>query len=199
MRSGTGAARENASPTWRLWGQGSRPSPWLLLAGLVGVLLILAGSWLGERRVQPPAPPGGDREVMAPVAGAGSEVTPQDLEAILSRIAGAGEVTVSITYRSGPRQDVVQDVSRTSRRTEEKDPGGTVRVTEEEQESVQAVMARPGGQDQPVVSRQEAPEIAGVLVVASGARDPRVCERLARAVQTLLGLPAHRVQVVPSR
>jgi stage III sporulation protein AG len=108
-------------------------------------------------------------------------------------------VTVSITYRSGPRQDVVQDVSRTSRRTEEKDGGGTVRVTEEKQESVQAVMARPGGQDQPVVSRQEAPEIAGVLVVASGARDPRVCEMLARSVQTLLGLPAHRVQVVPSR
>jgi len=135
---------------------------------------------------------------MARVAG-GGEVTARDLEGVLSLIAGAGEVAVSITYRSGPRQDVVQDVSHTTRRTEEKEPSGTTRVTEEEQETVQTVMARPQGQDQPVISRQEAAEIAGVLVVATGARDPQVREMLTRAVQTLLGLPAHRVQVVPSR
>ncbi|MDI6893402.1 MAG: stage III sporulation protein AG [Bacillota bacterium] len=198
MRRGMESAHGSGSPMWRLWGQGTRPSPWLVLAGVVGLILILAGSWLGQRRSQPPIPAGRDTEVMAPVAARG-EVTPESLETVLSRIAGAGQVAVSITYRSGPRQDVVQDVSRTTRRTEEKEPGGALRVTEEKQESVQAVMARPGGQDQPVVSRQEAPEIAGVLVVASGARDPRVCEMLARAVQTLLGLPAHRVQVVPSR
>ncbi|MDI6823191.1 MAG: stage III sporulation protein AG [Bacillota bacterium] len=188
----------NGSPFWKLWGQGPRPSPWLLLAGVVGVILIVAGSWLGQRQPEPPRPVRQETEVMAP-APAGAGLTPRDLEGVLSLVAGAGEVTVSITYRSGPRQEVVQDVSRTTRRTEEKEAGGTVRVTEEEQESVQAVMARPGGQDQPVVSREQAPEIAGVLVVAGGARDPAVREMLSRAVQTLLGLPAHRVQVVPAR
>lgn len=185
------------SPLWKLWGQGPRPSPWLLVAGAVGLILILAGSWLGQRRPEVPAPAPPDREVMS--SSLGEEWTASHLEGVLCRIAGAGEVTVSITYRSGPRQDVLQDVTRTARRTEEKDPGGTVRVTQEEQEEVQAVMARPEGQDRPVISRQEAPEIAGVLVVASGAGDPAVREMLARAVQTLLGLPPHRVQVVPSR
>lgn len=188
----------NGSPLWRLWGQGPRPSPWLLLAGVLGVILIVAGSWLGQRQPEPPRPARQETEVMAP-SPAGAGLTPGDLEGVLSLIAGAGEVTVSITYRSGPRQEVMQDVSRTVRRTEEKEAGGAVRVTEEEQESVQAVMARPGGQEQPVVSREQAPEIAGVLVVASGARDPVVREMLSRAVQTLLGLPAHRVQVVPAR
>lgn len=182
----------------RWWGQGTRPSPWLLLAGAVGIMLILAGSWLGQRKPpEQPAPVRQETEVMAQVAG--GEETGRGVEQVLSRISGAGQVTVSITYRCGPRQEVVQDVSQTSRRTEEKEPGGNVRVTEEEQKTVQAVMARPQGQDQPVISRQEAPEIAGVLVVAEGASDPRVRETLFRAVQTLLGLPAHRVQVVPSR
>lgn len=185
------------SSGWKLWGQGSRPQPWLLLAGVAGALLVVIGSWLGrEKPATPPPPLRPDKEVISPLP---SDGIARQLEEVLSLVAGAGEVRVSVTYRAGPRQQVAQNTSETARRTEEKEPDGSLRVTTEEQKTVQAVMARPQAGEEPVVLQEESPEIAGVLVVASGAQDPLVRRRLSQAAQTLLGLPAHRVQVVPSR
>jgi len=189
--------------TGKLWGQGNRPSPWLLVLGLVGLTLILLGSWWGREPASPPPAMGEGVPVSATEAGrqipSDQAALARELEQIIGRIEGAGQVQVSISYQSGPRQQVAENTSQTTRRTEEKEPGGTVRVTTEEQKTVQAVMARPAAGEQPVVLQQEAPQIAGVLVVATGAQDPYVRERVSRAVQTLLGLPPHRVQVCPSR
>ena len=46
---------------------------------------------------------------------------------------------------------------------------------------------------------EQAPRLAGVLVAAPGSADSGVKRELARATQTLLGVPAHRVMVVASR
>lgn len=179
--------------SWKLWGQGKRPSPWLLLAGGVGLLLVILGSWLGRERA--PLPPATPVQQHSPAPAVAIDRLAGDLEGILSRVTGAGQVKVRISYRGGPQRQVAENTTHTARRTEEREPAGSVRVITEEQETVQAVMA----QAEPVILQEQAPEITGVLVVASGASDPYLRERLSRTVQTVLGVPAHRVEVVPGR
>lgn len=43
------------------------------------------------------------------------------------------------------------------------------------------------------------PEIRGVIVVADGAKDPRLRYELSSAVQTALGIPAYKVKVISSK
>jgi stage III sporulation protein AG len=56
-----------------------------------------------------------------------------------------------------------------------------------------------GGSDTPVVVSQTSPEIAGVLVLADGANDPVLKEKLVQAVETVLDLPAYKVIVLPRK
>lgn len=53
-----------------------------------------------------------------------------------------------------------------------------------------------GGKEEPVLIRAKRPEIAGVLVLAEGARDPGLREELVQAVITVLAVPAHKVTVL---
>ncbi len=55
-----------------------------------------------------------------------------------------------------------------------------------------------GGMGSSVIGLQGA-KVAGVLVVASGAGDPRVQEELAQGVATDLGIPAYHVDVLPGK
>lgn len=56
-----------------------------------------------------------------------------------------------------------------------------------------------GASDKPIILAEHRPVIAGVLVVAEGARDPSIKLRIGKAVEIAVGVPAHRVTVVPKR
>ena len=59
---------------------------------------------------------------------------------------------------------------------------------------------RPGGpraQREPLVVTSYQPEVRGVVVLAEGAYDPGLRYELFKAVQALLGVPAHRIQIFP--
>ncbi len=120
------------------------------------------------------------------------------LKGILSAIDGAGEVNVEVALATSTRNEYAFRENVTERRTDEKDSSGGSRVTSEstkEEELAAASTFGSGGGGGPVVVVSRRPEIAGVVVVADGARDGAIRERLSRAVQTLLGVPAHRVEV----
>ncbi|MDP4160888.1 MAG: stage III sporulation protein AH, partial [Bacillota bacterium] len=42
---------------------------------------------------------------------------------------------------------------------------------------------------------EDRPEVAGVLIIAEGARDPNVREEIHTAVQTLLNIPSSKITV----
>jgi len=120
---------------------------------------------------------------------------------VLGQIRGAGTVVVSVSVGSGPETVVAANRSESVRQTEERDAtsGGT-RITEEHSTTVQPVMARQvTAGDGPVVTRVVAPEVEGVLVVASGASNPAVRAEIFRAVQILFNVAPHRVQVLPMK
>jgi stage III sporulation protein AG len=178
----------------------------LLLLLLLGLALIVAGGIFGrpKAKTEPTAadaPPTvsvavGDND---PRGYAESEkALAVEMERVLSQIQGAGRVTVIVTLESGPEYRYAQNEDTTERKTEEKDKGGGSRIITEIVRSLQLVLTRQGtGPEKPVVEAIDRPAVRGVVVVAPGAADSRVRASLIEAVQTYLGLPAFRIQVVP--
>jgi len=115
------------------------------------------------------------------------------LENILSKMDGVGDVSVSIVYAEGPTKEYAINVSTTTKEIQEKDQSGGVRTTNEKMENGQMVMVE--GNAQPVLVKESMPIIQGILIVAEGVEDPVVKEKLFKAVQTLLQVPAHRVTI----
>lgn len=114
---------------------------------------------------------------------------------ILSQVQGAGRVTVSVSLETGPEQEFALNMDDSKSTIEEKDNNGGIRITNENNKKVEVVFAQNG--QEPVVIKEMAPLVKGVLVVADGARDSEIKAKLSRAVQAMLDLPAHRVMVLP--
>jgi stage III sporulation protein AG len=173
-------------------------SVWLLL-GMIGVgLLLMIGS---------DAPRNGRRNETESIsrertdgtrpAGskiAGSEME-QELARILRQITGAGYVRVEISLKSANRK-IWERQTRVNKRVNQQQS----EMDTEESSSDELVFAKDrDGRDSPVLKEELAPEIQGVLIVASGARDSAVKEVLTETVMTVLSLPAHRVMVIAGK
>ena len=105
------------------------------------------------------------------------------LEQALSRVDGAGEVTVVLTVKSGARQILAQDSSRSG----------------EESSTSTVVVSTGSGTEDAVVLQQVYPQYQGALVVCPGGGDPAVCLRLVDAVSALTGLGADKISICKSK
>ena len=104
------------------------------------------------------------------------------LEEALSRVDGAGEVTVVLTVKSGARQILAQDSSRSG----------------EESSTSTVVVSTGSGTEDAVVLQQVYPQYQGALVVCPGGGDPAVCLKLVDAVSALTGLGADKISICKS-
>lgn len=142
----------------------------LLVLGL-GIVLL---AWpAGEKKgvSQSPAP---DRES----AFDPGEVE-RKLERVLSKIDGAGEVTVALTVSDGVERRYAVDETRNG-----------------EEEQTRTVIVSTGSGIQEAVSVGERwPDFQGAVVVCQGGGDPEVRLLVTRAVCALTGLGADRVTV----
>jgi len=98
---------------------------------------------------------------------------------------------------SGSTTIYAQNTENTERSTTETDVAGGQREIKETTESKQLVMTRDGSGEQAVVTEELQPEIKGVLVVARGADNLLIKERITIAVAAALALPTHRISVLP--
>lgn len=174
----------------------------LLWLGLLGIILLLLGSFWGSAAVQVPEKQSPDAGAKAPIsvkAESYEEILADKLAALLSRIQGAGEVAVTITLENGSTQEHAKNITKESRTVSEKDTAGGIRTTTETKESEQILLTKDNGTDRPVVVREIKPAIKGVLVVAEGAYDSAVKANLMKAVEAGLGIPAHKITVLPQK
>jgi stage III sporulation protein AG len=116
------------------------------------------------------------------------------LQANLLQMEGAGKVEVSVSYSTGLKTEYAHNDNVTKRITKQTDKTGGTQETTETTQNTQVVM--PAGSTQPVMVMEDRPEIAGVLIFAEGARDPKVREGIHTAVQTLLGIPGAKITVM---
>lgn len=105
------------------------------------------------------------------------------LEEALSMVDGAGEVTVVLTVKSGTRQILAQDSSRSG----------------EESSTSTVVVSTGSGTEDAVVLQQVYPQYQGALVVCPGGGDPAVCLKLVDAVSALTGLGADKISICKSK
>lgn len=185
----------------------------LLVLAAVGVLLIIAGSLLrtGTSRKSQEAPIADGASVASRQSGSGDtpsgavlERYRSDLEArcegILSKVEGAGAVSVRITLEGSSLKAYAENLVAEERNTEEQASGQTKRSSERRRtrEMVLLSDSSSGRGQAPVLLGEQAPRIAGVLVAAPGAADSAIKRELAAATRALLGVAAHRVMVVAS-
>lgn len=114
----------------------------------------------------------------------------------LSKIQGAGHVIVQITAENSGRKEYAVDIQRTNRTTTE-ESADTTQHTIELQEQQTVVQQNRSGTQEALLVQETAPEITGVLIVASGADNALVQERLLHAAETLLQLSLHQIVVMP--
>ncbi|NLN87862.1 MAG: hypothetical protein GX133_09770 [Syntrophomonadaceae bacterium] len=165
--------------------------------GKYGLYLLVAAVCLGLLALLwPPADNQSLPESPLPVSQTGGiyqarTALVDDLERVLSLVEGAGAVQVSITLSSDGMRSYACNTKTERRVTQEADSmGGDREVTEENQSSDLAIS---GGDALLVEDR--APEVVGVLVVAEGAADYLIKERLTDATTVLLNVSPHQVRV----
>lgn len=118
------------------------------------------------------------------------------LESILSQIQGVGKVSTMVSFYSGSEIVPATDSKGEETITEEQDnQGGNRKVTQTQQESKPLIFNASGGKQEPLILKELQPRIKGVIIVAEGASDIRVKADIYEAVKTVLGMPAHKVQV----
>lgn len=169
---------------------------------LIGLILLIGASALSKPR---PSNSNDNKElVLVNQKESSSEDYAQklekDLKNILSKIEGVGNVEVLITLNSDEEVVAAMDVVESSTTTNEKDSSGGIRETIQTESNNRVVTSQnTSGQNAPIVLKRIMPEIRGVIVVADGAKDPRLRYELSSAVQTALGIPAYKVKVISSK
>ncbi|NLK97521.1 hypothetical protein [Defluviitalea saccharophila] len=124
------------------------------------------------------------------------EIMEERVEKIFSKMEGVGKVQVMITIAYGKEVHIAEDVNSSYSTTNEEDHQGGRREIKSEDIQNKIVMQNTGsGSAQPIVLKEKEPEIQGILILAEGGDDPRIKQQLTAASETLLGVPAHKVQV----
>lgn len=115
------------------------------------------------------------------------EETETRLSQMLSRVKGVGKAEVMITFADSGQTFFAED-------TEEQKSG------EQTDFSAFPVLKNDGsGTESPLITKKITPEISGVLVVAQGAGQPEVKTEIISAVRALLGVKAHRIEVLEKK
>ncbi len=180
---------------------------WLVVLAALGVAILIFSAVIGpdhDPGYSTGQTPPQESNVNAAPEQARSAMTAEEeqlgskLCEMLRQVEGAGRVEVSVRLSGTTRSEYAVNDTTGKKLTEEKDQGGGTRTTTEETGSSQLVMNRSGsGGEQPVVERQAAPQIAGVLVVADGAGNARVKAKLYEATRVAVGVEPQKILVLP--
>lgn len=177
------------------WGLGTAEKkrlPLLLAALVLGLTLLAAANGLKTPAAgsvySENAPPAQDE------AYSDGQLPETELAAVLSHIQGAGKVLVKVTYAAGEYTEYAVNSSTTSRTVSDIDENGSNTTAEQ---TTADTLVLVDGNSKPVVVHSTMPPVQGVLVVAEGGNNPAVCQSLTAALQSLLGVGAHKIVICP--
>lgn len=155
------------------------PRLWIYIgiAALCVVLLISMRSPSEEKNAEADIKPVSEAE---PVSETGYE---RELEIkltdIISKIQGAGEVTVMVTSEGSEEKIYAED-----------------RMESDGKDETETVII---GTKEALLKQTKRPEVKGVLVVCGGGDKPQVVEKIVNAVSTVLDIPSGKVYVTKSK
>ncbi len=175
----------------------------LVAIALAGVMLMLVGSLLSDFSKSNTKKAGtgtvevgtNNSEVMATSTSYEDKIK-RELESVLSKIDGVGNVSVMVYFETGSTKVPVTDKSSTTKTTQESDSAGGTRITTEQSETSTTVIINNGSGTEICTSQQINPTIGGVIVVAEGASNTMLKEELINTVKTVLNVGANKVSVM---
>ncbi len=144
---------------------------WFIM--IIGGILLLAIGWGDGGAKQQETAPKQDGQVYI-------RQLEDRLENTLSRVAGAGKVTVLLTPESQGRVSVARD------RKQSDAQNGTA--------SESSVVLAEG--DAPVILEEYYPTVGGAVIIASGASTEEMCLKLRRAAAAALQIGINRIEVL---
>ncbi len=117
------------------------------------------------------------------------------LSKMLGEMEGAGEVKVMITFKNTGENILVSKNKTTENIINESDNAQNKTQSEKNVEQDYVYYESDTG-NQPYVAYINQPEINGVIVLAQGAKDKQVASTITLAVEALLDVPIHKIQVL---
>ena len=156
--------------------------------GGIAVLLYVLGSSIDCKGKEPSAPS------VSASSTESKDALERRLIDVLSKIRGAGKVDVLVTYETNG-----EIVTATVRQTDEdvKDANGTggSQTSRTIREVTEPATVETQNGHAPIVLYEKEPTVRGVIVVAEGAADFSVREKLQAAVRAATGIPIARIEV----
>lgn len=127
------------------------------------------------------------------------EILEKKLEQILSTIQGVDNVKVMITLETTGQIEPAFNKVKANETSQENDSDGGKRVVTTENVTQTIVTQNNKDGSVPILLKSFEPEIKGVIVVAQGADDVLVKDRLFKAVKTVLQVSSNKVEVYPRK
>jgi len=171
----------------------------IIIVLIIGVIILLAASTFIDDKPESNLPLDFGNDGKEPTIDDGliiedySNTLEKKLESILCLINGVGNVTVMVTLDDTAERIPAINTTKTEEKTNEKDAQGGIREITREDQSQQVVTNN--SNDSLVVIKEVKPSVKGVIVVAEGAEDSQVKEKLYSAVKTVLGISGNKVEI----
>ncbi len=118
-----------------------------------------------------------------------------NLENILSKINGVGNVKVLISYIESSEIIAMYNENTKNTSTQEEDSGGGTRVINEIDTQKDIIYKEEGGEKIPITQKVISPKIEGAIITAEGAGDATVKNNIIQAVEAVTGIATHKIQV----
>lgn len=120
------------------------------------------------------------------------------LETILCKINGVGEVKAMVILEDSEEKIPAINTTNVIEQTDEKDAQGGIRTVTREDVTKQMVVSNNSGKEELVIIKETKPKVRGVIIVAEGAKDIFIKEKLYSAVKTVLGISGNKVEIYSS-
>lgn len=119
------------------------------------------------------------------------------LEQILEQMDGAGKVRVMITESVSRERIVEKDQTVQREMNQDGDDSASTGKSQQENKEETTVLEKDGqGRETPYVTRTNAPQIEGVLILAQGGDHAVVAKNITEAAMALFGIEAHKIKVI---
>lgn len=119
----------------------------------------------------------------------------KNLETILSRIQGVGEVKVFINYSESSEVVPMYNEASKNSNTEETDNQGGIRKIQEQDSQKEIIYKEENGEKVPITKKIVEPKVQGAIITAKGASDVNIKTSIIQAVEAVTGLATHKIQV----
>lgn len=119
----------------------------------------------------------------------------EQLELILSKIQGVGEVKVFVNYSESSEVIAMYNETTKISNTEESDTSGGTRKIQETDSQKDIIYQEDSGEKTPITQKIVQPKVEGAIITAKGANNVETKTNIIQAVEAVTGLATHKIQV----